>query len=61
MREIPCLTMFDNKPWPFGRPLYLGSKLAGMCESVGQIALLTKWNTGKASNAVVVLPGKAFV
>jgi len=28
MRKIPCLTMFGSKPWPFGRPLYLGGKLA---------------------------------
>lgn len=48
MRET-LLTMFANKPWPFGRPPYLGSKLASMCELVGETALPTKRDTGKAS------------
>lgn len=32
MREIPCMTMFGSKPWPFDRPSYLGSKPARACE-----------------------------
>jgi hypothetical protein len=32
MRETPCMTMFGSKPWPFGRPSYLGSKPARACE-----------------------------
>lgn len=49
MRETPCLTMFGSKPWSFGRPSYLGSKLAIACVLAGEIALPTMWNTGKVS------------
>ncbi len=48
MRET-LLAMFGSKPWPFGRPLYLGSKLASACELAGEIALPTTWGTGEAS------------
>lgn len=49
-REILCLTMCGNTPWAFGRPPYLRSKLTGKCEPVGEIALRTKGDTGKASS-----------
>jgi hypothetical protein len=49
MRETPCLTMFGSKPWPFGRPSYLGSKLIRACERIGETALPRMWNTGDAS------------
>jgi len=48
MRET-LLAMFGSKPWPFGRPSYLGSKLASACELAGEIALPTTWDTGEAS------------
>lgn len=48
MRET-LLAMFGSKPWPFGRPLYLGSKLASTCELAGEIALPTKRDPGEAS------------
>jgi len=43
------LAMFVVEPWPSGRPLYLGSKLAELRESVGEIALPTTWDTGDTS------------
>lgn len=48
MRET-LLAMFGSKPWPFGRPLYLGSKSAETCEPAGETALPTKWDTDEAS------------
>lgn len=48
MRET-LLAMFGSKPWPFGRPLCLGSKFFIACEMKGETALPTTWDTGVAS------------
>jgi len=43
------MTMIGNNPWPFGRPLCLGSKFVIPCEMMGETALPTTWDTGAAS------------
>lgn len=43
------MTMIVNNPWPFGRPLCLGSKFVITCEMTGETTLPTKWDTGVAS------------
>ena len=44
------MTMIGNNPWPFGRPLCLGSTLAATCEVAGQTALPRTWGTGEVSS-----------
>ena len=60
MRERPCLAMFGNKPWPFGRPLYLGSKLTSPCELGRRNSSPDNVGHRRGFIAVVVLPGRTF-
>ena len=48
MRDT-LLAMFDMNRGRLVGHLYLGSKLAGAREPVGQIALPRMWDTGKTS------------
>jgi hypothetical protein len=58
MRET-LLAMFGSKPWPFGRPPYLGSKLAGECRAGRRDSSPDNVGHRRGFTAVAVLPGRA--
>ena len=55
------MTMFGSKPWPFGRPSYLGSELARACERNRRDNSPDNVEHRQCFIAVVVLLGRASV
>jgi hypothetical protein len=53
------MAMFGSKPWPFGRPSYLGSKLASACRAGRRNSSPDNVGHRRGFTAVAVLPGRA--
>ena len=53
------MTMFEDKPWPFGRPPYPGSKLVSPCRADRRNSSPHNVGHRRGFIAVVVLPGRA--
>lgn len=53
------MAMFGSKPWPFGRPSYLGSKLASVCRAGRRNSSPDNVGHRPGFPADAVLPGRA--
>jgi len=53
------MAMFGSKPWPFGRPSYLGSKLASACRAGRRNSSPDNVGHRRGFIADAVLPGRA--